>query len=26
MLSADGVGPGTLYVDDTLRRKTPAHG
>jgi hypothetical protein len=26
MLSADGVGPGTLYVDDTLRRKTPAQG
>jgi hypothetical protein len=26
MLSADGVGLGTLYVDDTLRRKTLAHG
>src|SRR6266851_3425551 len=24
VLSADGAGLGTLYVDDTLRRKTPA--
>jgi len=26
ILSADGVGPGTLYVDDSLRRKAPARG
>ncbi len=26
ILSADGVGPGTLYVDDTLRCKAPARG
>jgi hypothetical protein len=25
ILSADGAGAGTLYVDDTLRRKEPAH-
>jgi len=26
ILSADGVGPGTLYVDDMLRCKAPARG
>jgi len=26
ILAADGVTAGTLYVDDTLRRKAPAHG
>jgi len=26
ILAADGVTPGTLYVDDTLRRKAPARG
>jgi hypothetical protein len=26
MLSANGVGLGTLYADDTLRRKEAAHG
>jgi len=26
ILSADGAGLGTLYGDDTLRRKAPARG
>jgi hypothetical protein len=26
IVAADGVGPSTLYADDTLRRKAPARG
>ena len=26
IIAADGVGPGTFYADDSLRRKVSAHG